>query len=267
MQWVFRFVVFVLMVSANGLPVYAASPEAPAEMRFCYENQDYLPFIRHVRSGVVSPGNNGALPDLIIKTTRKMGLKAQFISKPWKRCIVLLEAGEVDGIFAAIWQPERDAWGAFPKHEGQPDSRYHLWQVDYKIYAHIESGLSWNGEHFNGVASGVSAPLGYVAEKRLRQQGVLSRSNYLPAEGLNLVAKNRLDGYVLESSIGDYLIQHLGLQDQVRALGRPFFSAEWYLPLSHHWVKQYPDTSRQFWKILAEIREQEGEQIKARYHN
>lgn len=251
------------MLCAAG--VQATNDSLPEQMTFCYENQNYLPFIRQAEDGLVVEGKNGVLTDLVIQATGKLGVKAEFINKPWKRCIVLLQSGEVDGIFAAIWQPEREKWGVFPKHLEQPDERYKIWQVNYQIYARRDSALDWDGKAFTGIVTGVSAPLGYVAEKKLQQLGVKSRSSYLPADGLNLVAKHRLDGYVLESSIGDYLTRSEGLESDVKPLPIPFFSADWYLPLSHRLAKKYPQAPILFWQALAEAREAHGEALKAAY--
>ena len=266
----FRFLCFLGLMGMGLSSAYASDTASPSEMTFCYENQNYLPFIKHspeqgVVEGKVVEGKNGALPDLVIKATQKLGIRAVFVRKPWKRCIVLLRAGEVDGIFAAIWQPDRDKWGVFPKAANHPDIRYRIWQVNYSIYSHRNSGLTWDGSTFSGVLNGISAPLGYVAEGKLRQLGVKSRSSYLPSEGLRLVAKNRLDAYVLESTIGDYLVSSEGLGTLVRSLPAPLFSADWYLPLSHQLVKKYPDISVRFWKALADARQTHGETLKKQY--
>lgn len=263
----FPFKSFSLLAFALFFTAVASADETdmPKEMTFCYENQDYLPFIRHVSGDLVSEGKNGVLPDLVLQATKKLGIKANFVSKPWKRCIVLLQAGEVDGIFAAIWQPERDKWGVFPKIKKQLNDRYKIWQVNYQVYSRKDSALEWDGQVFTGVVTGISAPLGYVAESKLHQQGVKSRTSYLPADGLHLVAKHRLDGYVLESSIGDYLIRSEGLDTDVQPLPIPFFSADWYLPLSHRIAKKYPQAPERFWRALAEVREANGETLKTLY--
>lgn len=254
-----------LIVGVGFLPLSQAGSALPDEMTFCYENQDYLPFIRQAEDGLVIEGKNGVLTDLVIQTTKELGIEATFINKPWKRCIVLLQSGEVDGIFAAIWQPERDEWGLFPKSGSVPDERFKIWQVDYQIYSQSDTELLWNGERFQGVVTGISAPLGYVAEQKLIQLGAKSRASYLPADGLHLVAKRRLDGYVLESSIGNYLIRSEGLTSQVAPLSLPFFSANWYLPLSHNFAKKYPQAPELFWQALAKARHSHGETLKIQY--
>lgn len=247
-----------LMLSLTGFPVRANASDLPKKLTFCYENQNYLPFVRQSPGGQVIFGQNGILPDMVLKATKRLGIEAHFIQKPWKRCIHLLKTGRADGLLPAIWQQDREDWGLFPKRNGQPDSRYRVWQADYMVYSHKASALRWDGVRFQGLRAGLSSPLGYVSEKKLRQLKAISPLSYLPIQGLHLVAKQRLDGYVLERSIGDYLVSAEQLSADITPLKIPFLSADWYLPVSHHLVRQHPDAAQQLWRALAKIREQEG---------
>ncbi|OPX56391.1 polar amino acid transport system substrate-binding protein [Oceanospirillum multiglobuliferum] len=243
----------------------SADEVSPPTMRFCYENQEYRPFLVATDDHKTRLGHNGALPDLVIETTRSLGIQAEFVNYPWKRCIALLQSGEVDGIFAAIWQKEREEWGVFPKRNNQADERYSLWRVQYDIYTSKNSLLSWDGTAFSNIKSGVSAPLGYIAEQKLKQMGVLSRNSYVPSEGLRVVALNRLDGFVVESNIGDHIVISQAIQADIKKLSIPFMVADWYLPLSHQWVKAHPKLAQAFWNKLAEVRAQKAEVLHKQY--
>jgi hypothetical protein len=124
-----------------------------------------------------------------------------------------LQSGQSDGIFAAIWQADRDVWGQFPgrdpDHQQAVDRNYRLWQVDYPIITRIDSPLQWNGQQFSGLQSGLSAPLGYIASQRLQALGVHAKVNQNAEKALQLVALGRLDGYVIERQIGNTLIRKL----------------------------------------------------------
>lgn len=246
-------------------PVAQADSSAPVKMRFCYENQEYSPFIIDSRGHPTTLGLNGILPDLVIETTQRLGIQPEFVSYPWKRCIALLKTGKVDGIFAAIWQKDRDEWGVFPKSDQQANPRYSLWSVVYSIYANPKSNLKWDGTHFTNVRSGISAPLGYIAEQRLRKMKVLSPNSHTPQEGLRLVSLNRLDGFVVERNIGDHIVHLLDIKQNIKVLPIPFMTTDWYLPLSHLWVKNNPSLAQKFWETLATVRHQTGEQLQRQY--
>ncbi|WP_028300604.1 substrate-binding periplasmic protein [Oceanospirillum beijerinckii] len=234
-------------------------------MRFCYENQDYRPYLIKAEDNSIEQGQAGMLTDLVIEASRSIGITPVFVHYPWKRCIALLEAGQVDGIYAAIWLKKRERWGAFPMLDGKPDSRYLLWQVKYNIYSLKNSSLSWDGEQFTGLKTGIAAPLGYVAEEKLEALNVKVAHSYMPSEGMRLVALGRLDGYVVESAIGDHLVLSTQEAQYVRSLDKPFMLADWYLPLSHQWVARNPELSQRFWQALAKVRTELGQHLFQRY--
>lgn len=232
-------------------------------LRLCYEEEDYPPFI-----GPTTPANSALLIDLISSAAERSQLKLAWYRRPWKRCIQELQQGQADGVFAAIWLPERDSWGVFPGRQSglaTPDRRYRLWQVDYPILTRMGSGLSWDGERFTGVNRGLTAPLGYVAQQRLGTLGVLSKASHTAEKALRLVASGRLDGYVVERQIGLSLIHKLGLDGRVQMLPLPLMTADWHLPLSHQFVKRHPDLSARFWQSLGEERERRLKELTQRY--
>lgn len=250
--------------------VSSAVTAAPTNqtLRVCYEDQDYLPYTKGSGNGAdVALGKRGVLPDLVLLATEEVGLKAEFVSLPWKRCIQQLEYGQVDAIFAAIWLPERDKWGVFPKTDGQVNNHYRLWRVSYKIHLGRDSILSWDGNAFSHVQHGIGAPLGYVAYKKLEAMGVLPPQNHLPDEGFRLLGLGRLDGYVIEQSIGEQLIRKQKLMDAVQVLEKDFLQADWYLPLSHQWYGQNTALARQLWQALSQMRELQGEALYQHYAN
>ncbi|MBB1489625.1 substrate-binding periplasmic protein [Oceanospirillum sediminis] len=244
----------------------AEQDDGPVTMRFCYENQQYLPYVIQLGSqGAAISESAGMLTDMVKMATEKAGIKAQFIHYPWKRCIALLESGQVDGIYAAIWQKKREAWGRFPKQGSKPDETLRMWRAEYHIFTHRDSGLQWDGQQFSGVKTGLAAPLGYVADEKLGELNVKAQNNYLPEEGLRLVALQRLDGYVVESAIGEHLLRLSGIEGQIRVLKKVFLYADWYVPLSHQWVSLYPEKARLFWQHLARIREERGKTLYEKY--
>lgn len=232
-------------------------------LRLCYEQADYPPFI-----GPAPPVDAALLIDLISSAAKRNQLLIQWYRRPWKRCIHELQHGRVDGVFAAIWLPERDSWGVFPGRQSggdTADSRYRLWQVDYPILTRVNSDLRWDGERFSGVNRGVGAPLGYVAQERLKVLGVLTQTSLAAEQALRLVASGRLDGYVVERQIGLSLIDKLGLNERLNFMSLPLMKADWHLPLSYQFVKRHPDLSARFWQSLGEERERRFEELTQRY--
>jgi polar amino acid transport system substrate-binding protein len=248
------------------IPV-AVQAETPEVLRICYETQDSRPFWPAMTDQ--DEAKPGLLLELIQSAAQQAGLRLELQRQPWKRCILQLEHGQSDGIFPAIWQSERDAWGQFPGRDTQRNTpvqrQYRLWQADYPIIARNGGTLSWNGERFSGTRNGLSAPLGYVASQRLEALGVLAKPSYSPETALKLITLERLDGYVLERQIARNHILTLGLQTQLMLLPKPLFAADWYLPLSHQYFRQHPELAQRFWQALAEQREARSAELSARY--
>ncbi|WP_394147534.1 substrate-binding periplasmic protein [Shewanella atlantica] len=252
------------MGGAVGTSVAADSPNRA--FRVCFEMQNNMPFIHGVpEDGVVVLGEHGVLADLLILTAEELAIELNFSFMPWKRCIQQLSQGKVDGIIAAIWASERDSWGVFPKAGEAVDNEMAIWFVDYLIYTKSGSVLTWDGKSFSGVRHGIAAPLGYIAHQKLSAMGVLHEQSLSLTDGFALLALERLDGYVVEETIGRRVVMDLQLSDKLESLTRPFMRVHWFMPVSHQWYKAYPEFSLSFWSTLSEIRKTQGERLLQHY--
>ncbi len=236
-------------------------------MRLCYEDQHYWPYLAGTTD--IPSIQPGFVLELIQQAAQATNIQLVLHRRPWKRCIQELTHNEVEGIFVSIYTPEREAWGRFPMRETdqglQPNPQERIWTGTYAIFVHPDSQLQWNGETFSGTRFGLSAPLGYVAHKKLADLGVLADSTYDVARGLKAVAYDRLDGYVVESRIGEQTLAQLNLTHKVKTLPVAFMETDWYLPLSHAFVQRQPETARRFWQILGKVRDASGAALLASY--
>lgn len=255
----------LLLTAALAVPVQA---ESLPVLRLCHELGGLPPYINTAEADRDLP-QPGLILELIEQAARQAQVQVQTHQQPWKRCIHELQTGTSDGAFVAIWQAGRDVWGRFPGRDPQrqlpADPHYSLWRVDYPILVRKGSALQWDGQRFQGVKYQLSAPLGYVARQRLEALGVLSSTSLTPAKALNLVAKGRLDGYVMERHVGQTLIDRLQLGDELMLLPQPLLEADWYLPLSHQFYQRHPEVAERFWRALAAQRDQLAVGLTRRY--
>lgn len=237
-------------------------------LRLCHEIEDLPPYINTSAANQHLP-QPGPLIELLELAARQAEVRLELQRRPWKRCIHQLELGQSDGIFVAMWQPERDAWGRFPGRDAKQGSPvnpdYRLWRVDYPIIVRKDTPLQWDGTRFTGVSSGLSAPLGYVATQKLQKLGVLAGTPQTPEKALRLVAAGRLDGFVLERRVALSLIERLGLGGQLGLLPQPFIVDDWHLPLSHQFYQSHPQVAQRFWQAIAGQREAHAEEWRIRY--
>lgn len=257
---------FVLFSTAILLAPYIEASQEPASFRICIESQNNMPFVNGSDlDNSIEFGLHGALPDLLILTAKELDLQLDFVSLPWKRCIQELKQGRSDALFAAIWSEEREVWGVFPKKGETIDSKLALWFADYSVYSRIHSDLKWDGIEFSGLDNGVGAPFGYIAYQKLERLKALPTRNIGANEAFPLVAKGRLDGYVIERTIGDRYLQEHKLGGEVVRLTPSFMQVHWYVPVSHLWYKRNRELTQEFWNTLASIRESRGDKLLAPY--
>lgn len=258
----------LLLLSLLGcLLAIPACAENWPRLRLCYELGGLPPY--------TSPPDGAPLeqPGLIIELIQQAAYQARLRldlhQQPWKRCVHEVQRGTSDGLFIAVWQADRDAWGRYPGRDPQRqspvDTNQRLWRVEYPIIVRTGSALQWDGQRFTGVQHGIGAPLGYATSQRLRELGVLSSESLAQAKALRLVAAGRLDGYVLEREIALALIDSLQLKGQLMFLPQPLLETNWYLPLSHQFYATHPELAEGLWQALSAQRERLGADLSRRY--
>ncbi|QKE63002.1 hypothetical protein HNE05_06380 [Aquipseudomonas campi] len=259
-------VLILLVLGGLSCAVTAAEEEWP-RLRLCYELGGLPPYTHSpAETAAEEPG---LIIELIQQAAYQAKLRLDLHQQPWKRCVHEVQQGHSDGLFIAVWQPDRDTWGRYPGRDPQRqspvDANQRLWRVEYPIIVRPGGALQWDGQRFSGVRHGVGAPLGYATSQRLRELGVLASESLAQAAALRLVAAGRLDGYVLEREIALELIERLQLQEQLMFLPQPLLETDWYLPLSHQFYSTHPELAEGFWRAVAEQRQQLGADLSRRY--
>ena len=228
----------------------------------CAENQSYPPYFMGDQS-TFPVKNPGILVEIIDASLKENGFKAEFIRRPWKRCLKLIEQNKVDGIFASIHLKEREIIGRYPylpvriSISNKPDPKRRLRRVTYSLFKKIGSDFDWDGTSFSNIKQSIGAPIGYVVVKKLKDDhNITANTRHLPAKGLAHVAEGHLDAYIVESSIGNSLVRKHGLADKLIEIEQPFASYDWYMMISHQFYNRDPEMADKIWTTLGQVREQ-----------
>lgn len=230
-------------------------------LSFCYELETSTPYIYINKSN--PDAVTGIIIDLVKATGVEAGIDIKLYPQPWNRCIFDVRNGDADGVLAAIWQEDREQWGLFPKTSaGIINKEFRLWTANYLIFTNKKSPLKWDGHTISDVTTGISAPLGYVVYKKLKQEKLLTPYAYEPSEGFKLVAKNRLNGYVINSYTGKDIIKKLQLSKLVIPLEIPYMTEDLHLVLSKNIT---PDKSQLIWQSLAKVRKRDEAKLIKKY--
>ncbi len=242
---------FVGLLLSVLTPYVQASHYEPKSVRFCYEEQSYRSYSDAIDS---LSKQTKIIVNIARKACKNLGLSAELVQAPWKRCIQMFKSGQVDVLSPAIWVPERDEWGKFPKLNGDIDTRYRIWSSEIVIFTHKHSNLLWDGRFFTNVKAGIGAALGYVAYDRLKRLDVLPPVNFEIDQSFSLVNNRRLDGFAAEKISGMRILKRLGLQDDIIILDTPFIKADYFMPLSRQFYSHYPEFAIKFWQEIEKIR-------------
>lgn len=226
------------------------------EFLICYEDQDMPPYI--IGATEQSPNNAlGILPEIVNEAVRNAGMVPKYVKFPWKRCLLLLGQNKVDGLFASIFQKDREKLGRYPTKDGAEDKARCLMKVGYAVFSSTKKTVPWNGTFYGKAIPSIAAPLGYVVVRTLQEKhGLKANTQLSPPMAMKFVAKGQLDGYIVEERIGKTVIEQSGLQGQVIPLSPIFEQHYWHFMISHRFYDENPDIAESVWDHIKMQREQ-----------
>ncbi len=247
------FMVMGLLAALSPSPAAAAAqgsdPADPTVLQLCAEDEDSYPWLLRDRSGL-----NMLMMRLL---GQRLGLRLEVTLLPWRRCLLSLQEGSVDGAFKASFQPERLKIGRYPMRGDQVDVDRAMLEESYHLYRLKGSAVNWNGRQIEQLDGAVGAQAGFSIVAWLRQQQLpVEASAKAPDAIFAMLQRGRLGAAALQTSQGDYALSR---NPQFAALierqGPPLVSKPYYLMLSHAFVKRSPVLAERIWDGVAAVRE------------
>ena len=232
------------------------------ELLFCLEDQNFAPFVIGV--DVPEEGYWGIVPDLMMLTSIAIDRPIRFERKPWKRCQAEVKQGETDALAVFIYTEERAKWSVFPRTDSVLDDRY-LYQSDYLIFTYPGSNITWDGKTLLPKSATIQSVPGYVSDQRVQAMGFKPMASLQATNALKLIARQQLDGYILDAVVGKTLLKELALEDSVETIELPFMSHYWYIAFSKQSYAARADDIEAFWTALRTVRITESQNIFKRY--
>ncbi|WP_120497252.1 ABC transporter substrate-binding protein [Kiloniella sp. EL199] len=257
------------LISLSKATAWAENPS----FVLCTENQSYPPYFIGEQD-TFPEKKPGILVEIIDASLKKAGFSAEFIRRPWKRCLKLLEQNKIDGIFASIHLKEREFIGRYPylpvrvSISNKPDPDRRLRRVTYSLFKKKGSDFDWDGENFSNMRHSIGASTDYVIVKKLKEEhSIMANTRHLPTKGLQHVAAGRLDAYIVESTIGNNLIKKLGLEGKLAEVKHPFARYDWYMMISHKFYNTDPHLADEIWNNVGQYRQQNIQRLIQHYSN
>ena len=217
---------------------------AQPTLKICHENNHYPPYI-YLDDAKLS----GILIEIIKLASKQTQFKVEFYAKPWARCQKDVKAGTAHALFAMISTHERQQDFAFPPNAQLQN--WHLWTAQYPVFTPINNKFDIDNYR---PQKGIGAPRGYVVWQKLQEKNWLSPYQYEAVEGLNMLAINKLDGYVVERLIGLNLMNENNLSNKIKMSEFSMLDTRWYAPFNKNYYKNNREQVHIFWQKLASAR-------------
>ncbi|WP_243544683.1 substrate-binding periplasmic protein [Pseudodesulfovibrio tunisiensis] len=216
-------------------------------IRLAYEDKTNPP--RFLGSGLTVPARTpGMTLELINLAAERLGLEIHYRRMPWKRCLMLADSGEVDGIFHASYKESRSIWGAYPMKNDRPDPSRSLFEQVYALYVRKDSHVQWNGVTLSGLDGPVGITLGYSIQSDLEKLGVHTAPLTSQMKNLQRLAQGRIGAYADLETMTDPLIRANPEEfGNIVKLPIPLETKPYYLLFSRRFTERHPGLAERIW--------------------
>ena len=257
----------VLALALSTLLLWSPARIGHAEtvLHVAYEDKTQFPYYMGDTQEVLE--RPGAAVELVkLLEERVPGLRIKFSRYPWKRCLAMLETGQVDGIFNASYNAARTRIGEYPWRDGQVDPTRRLTTISYNLYVLPDTELGWSGKAFEDTDLSVGAPLGYSIVNDLENLGVSVIKVRSSRQSLQLLTARRVHAVALQSVTADFLLRQNARQlPGIVRIDPPLKTKPYYLMLSREFKAANPEPAEHIWNAIGELREEKLEALAQPY--
>lgn len=232
-------IAMAVLCSVLSAPLLAAT-----ELTLCFERKAVPPWRDIDKTGLNF--------ELLARVESKLDLFFDYKLLPWKRCLAMLQANQVDGAFSVSFTPERRAFGAFPGVP--PDVNKRLHYARYFLVRRLGSKATWDGQRFLNIDGKIAFHLGYSVGHMLREHklAVDETSDTLHNVGRKIVTGRVAGAALMDSDMALLMAGSLGKQLDV--VPTPLSERAYYLILSERLVREQPQLATHIWDSVEEVR-------------
>lgn len=184
----------------------------------------------------------------IKKIAETNNIKVFFKAAPWKRALLLLKKGVVDGVINASFKKSRAEYSVYPTKNGMLDRDKRLNDGNtYYIYRHKDSLLRWNGKKFkNSGTIGVKANYAVIEDLK-KHSNIKIEEFILNAEIIRKLSLKKLDGYAASYQEAKLLIEkYPQFSKNILKESEPIRKKDYFLVFSK---KTYKEKSKEMEKV------------------
>ena len=229
-----------------------AGEASAGEFTVCVDDNDW---------GVYTyPDREGSLQALVRAAAARMGSEVRFAAYPWRRCELMAEKGEVDGLLAVPWTDISKERFAFPMKDGKADPARAAAMVDLVLLRRADSPVSWDGKTLRGLDGKVAHVQGYVElGGALDALGIPNSDDY-KSDLLDVRAMlaGRTNVIATYAESADMLMVMPLLAGRIVRMGPPFAHLAYYVAFGRNVHAVRHDEIDALWREIAELRRGDG---------
>jgi len=237
-------------------PVFADINIKKTHLVFCHEDKNAYPWVFPVKE---TNSVSGLDIEMMALLESELGIPIKLGAYPWKRCLQLMAAGQVDGAFAASFKTERLKMGSYPKlPSGAYDSHKRIHTSGYSLYRLKNSNIEWDGKQFKNLEGSIGVQAGFSIVEKLNKLKVITEETGGVERNLHKLLLKRVQAVALQTLRADYVLDTISqFKEKIEKYPIPISEKPYYLMLSFDMVKTHPLLSKAIWNKLAMLRESE----------
>ena len=219
-------------------------------VKLCYEDATYFPW--QIKNG------HGLDNNLVEMAAQKVGIKAEMLATPWKRCMTEIGYETQAGGFAASYNLERASFAAYPMADGKPDVTRRMRFDSYALYRLKGSQVKWDGKQLSNLKGPIGVQLGYSIAVDLRKMGAEIDESHVGAElQMRKLLAGRVDLVALLTLDGDTLLENSAFSSKIERLSLPLVERPYFLIFNKDYYSRNKKLVDDLWAALAQVRESE----------
>ncbi len=155
----------------------------------------------------------------------RMSLEAEFVQRPWKRCLKMLGDGKADALVSMLKAPDRDVYTIYPKE--------HISISKTLLFARRGSDIAYSGSFQDLKRYTIGVIAGFTYGPSFDGATYLKKEEVQDAETLiRMVTKGRHDLGVENQVVVASLANRLGVRQEIRFLYPPVHVQKLYVGFS-----------------------------------
>jgi polar amino acid transport system substrate-binding protein len=248
--------VFAFLYSRSESEVITGGPvDEDEEVRKFLAVTEHFPPFAFEEDGVVK----GIDIDIFDLAMERVGVPYEVEIMPWARALKMVEEGDAESILIASYTEERDDWAYFTenqkisKNEVIPDAYLGAHDMVFFIRKIHEDSIKFESfDQIREMDYRVGLDAGYAYGDAVAKAGWNTKDYNNVNENFLALAAGNVDMYLADKAVGLWVVEEMGLQDEITYIEKPVFTFVYHAPFSKN--SDYPELEEIWNQTMSELK-------------